>query len=213
MEIKIFEFNPISEHTYIAYDDTKECVIIDAGCYFPQEQEELLSFVAENKLQVKHIINTHLHFDHIFGVNLVTQKFGLGLEAHQGDEILLHQYKEQLRMFGFPDNGEPAPKIEKYLTESDTIAFGNQEFEIYHIPGHSLGSIVFYNKKAKCVFVGDVLFRGSVGRSDLAGGDHNLLISGIRSKLLTLPDETVVYSGHGPSTTIGFEKRSNQFLV
>lgn len=213
MEVKIFEFNPVSEHTYVAYDETKECVIIDAGCYFPDEQEELLGFISDNNLQVKHIINTHLHFDHIFGINLVTQKYGLGLEANKGDEHLLTQFKDQLRMFGFPDTGEPAPKIEKYLTESDTISFGNQTFKIYHIPGHSLGSIVFHNEKAKCLFVGDVLFRGSVGRTDLPGGDHQMLISGIRTKLLNLPDETVVYSGHGPSTTIGYEKNSNPFLV
>ena len=213
MEVKIFEFNPVSEHTYVAYDQTKECVIIDAGCYFPHEQEELLSFITDHQLQVKHIINTHLHFDHVFGINLVTRQFGLGLEAHQGDEVLLDRHKEQLRMFGFPDDGQPVPQIQKYLTEEDVIRFGNQEFKIYHVPGHSLGSIVFHNEKAKCLFAGDVLFHGSVGRTDLEEGDHQLLISGIKSKLLVLPDETVVYSGHGASTTIGFEKKNNPFLV
>ena len=213
MKVRIFEFNPVAEHTYIAYDDTKECVIIDAGCYFPEEQKQLLNFISDNSLRVKHIINTHLHFDHVFGINLVTRKYGLGLEAHKGDEPLLSQFKEQLQMFGFPDTGEPAPRIEKYLTEDDVISFGNQKLKIYHIPGHSLGSIVFHNEEAKCAFVGDVLFRGSVGRTDLVGGDSHQLITGIKKKLMVLPDETIVYSGHGPASTIGYERENNPFLV
>lgn len=212
MEVKSFEFNPVAEHTYVLYDATKECVIVDAGCYFPEEQKVLSDFISNNNLQVKHIINTHLHFDHVFGINYVTSKYNLGLEAHEGDQILLDQYKQQLQMFGFPDDGQPAAQISKYLTEADTIKFGNQELRIFHVPGHSPGSIVFYNEKGKSLIVGDVLFRGSIGRTDLIGGNHEQLISGIKSKLLNLPEDVVVYSGHGPSTTIGYEKSNNPFL-
>lgn len=213
MKIERFEFNPVSENTYVVYDETKECVIIDAGCFFPEEKAELAHFIESNELKVKHIINTHLHFDHVLGLNFVMDKYQLPLEAHKGDKPILQQLKTQLQMFGFPDTGEPIPQIAKYLTEEDTVEFGNQKFTILHVPGHSLGSIVFYNKEAGCAFVGDVLFQGSIGRTDLMGGNYEQLITGIQEKLLSLPAETVVYPGHGPSTTIGSEAKSNPFLV
>ena len=122
---------------------SKECVIIDAGCFFPEEKAELVHFIESNNLEVKHIINTHLHFDHVLGLNYVIDQYQQPLEANKGDEPLLHQLKSQLQMFGFPDTGEPVPQIEKYLTEDDVIEFGNQRFKIFHVPGHSLGSIVF----------------------------------------------------------------------
>lgn len=213
MKIKTFEFNPVSENTYVLYDETNECVIVDAGCFFHEEKTELNDFIVDNDLIVKHIVNTHLHFDHVLGINFVTNQFKLELQAHKDDQFLLEQFKSQLQMFGFPDTGEPAPQIGKYLTEEDTIKFGNQELKIFHVPGHSPGSIVFYNEVQGCMIVGDVLFRGSVGRTDLPGGSHEQLISGIKTKLLGLPNETIVYSGHGPATTIGFEKENNPFLV
>ncbi len=213
MKIKVFEFNPVSENTYVIYDDTNECIIIDAGCYFHEEKTQLLDFIVDNSLVVKHIINTHLHFDHVLGLNFVMDQFKLELQAHKADEFLLEQLKSQLQMFGFPDNGEPAPKIGKYLTEEDIIKFGNQELKLFHVPGHSPGSLVFYNEKAGCMIAGDVLFRGSIGRTDLPQGNHQQLIDGIKAKLLGLPSETVVYSGHGPSTTIGYEKENNPFLI
>lgn len=213
MKIQTFEFNPISENTYVVYDETKESIIIDPGCFFPEEKQTLWDFVKDNGLEVKRIINTHLHFDHVLGLNFATQQFKLPAEAHQGDEELLVQLKNQLQMFRFPDDGEPVPTIGRYLTESDTIEFGNQKFKIFHIPGHSQGSVAYYNEVSKVIFVGDILFRGSVGRTDLPGGNHDLLISGIKSKLLTLPDETIVYPGHGEPTTIGAEKRRNPFLI
>lgn len=213
MKIKSFEFNPVSENTYVIYDDTKECVIIDAGCYYHEEKTTLLNFIVDNELVVRHIINTHLHFDHVLGLNFVMDQFKLKLQAHKDDEFLLEQLKSQLQMFGFPDNGEAAPQIGKYLTEEDVVKFGNQELKIFHVPGHSPGSIVFYNEAAGCIIAGDVIFRGSVGRTDLPGGSHGQLIRGIKEKLLILPDETVVYPGHGPSSTIGYEKENNPFLV
>lgn len=212
MQVQSFEFNPVSENTYVVYDETKECVIIDAGCFFPEEKAELAHFIESNGLEIKHIINTHLHFDHVLGLNFVIDKYGLPLEAHKGDEPLLLNLKAQLQMFGFPDMGEPTPQIGKYLTEDDIIEFGNQKFKILHVPGHSLGSIVFYNEEAECAFVGDVLFRESIGRTDLEGGNLDTLLAGIKQKLFSLPENTVVYSGHGPSTTIGYEKQNNPFF-
>ncbi|HMM01685.1 MAG: MBL fold metallo-hydrolase [Prevotella sp.] len=212
MNVKIFEFNPISENTYVAYDETKECVIIDPGCFFPDEKALLLNFILDNDLVVKHLLNTHLHFDHIFGNNFIYEQFHLETEANKGDEFLLEQLPAQLQMFGFKNESAEIPRISKYLNENDVVTFGNQRFIVLEIPGHSPGSIIFYNQDAGCAFVGDVLFRGSVGRTDLAGGSHGQLIAGIKSKLLTLPKETVIYSGHGPLTTIGEEIKSNFYL-
>lgn len=212
MKIKTFEFNPLGVNTYILYDETSECIIIDAACIFPNENEALLHFIEENNLLVKRLINTHLHFDHLFGVNFTAGKFNLKLEANKKDLFLLDNLQDQLQMFGFNSDRNFKPEIGKFLTEEDTIRFGNQEFKIIHVPGHSPGSLVFYNEKENVAIVGDVLFNGSIGRTDLAGGDFDLLIDGIRSKLFLLPDETVVYPGHGSETTIGKEKRHNPFV-
>ncbi|MDR2956110.1 MAG: MBL fold metallo-hydrolase [Prevotella sp.] len=212
MKVKIFEFNPIRENTYIAYDKTKECVIIDPGCFFQEERSEFLDFIVDNDLVVKHLLNTHMHFDHIFGNEFIYEQFHLLPEGNKGDEFLLEQMPLQMEMFGFKNDGYKAPKIGKYLKENDIVTFGNQRFIVLEVPGHSPGHIVFYNQEAGCVFAGDVLFRGSIGRTDLAGGNHQQLIDGIKGKLLTLPGDTVIYSGHGPLTTIREEIRSNYYL-
>lgn len=211
MDVKIFEFNPISENTYVAYDDTKECVIIDPGCFFPDEKSVLLDFILDNNLVVKHLLNTHLHYDHVFGNHFIYEQFGLLAEAHEGDEFLLERLPKQIKMYGFKSN-EPVPRIGKYLNENDVIEFGNQKMVVIHVPGHSPGSIVFYNEKAGCAFVGDVLFRGSVGRTDLEKGSMSQLLDGIKNKLLALPPDTIIYSGHGPLTTIREEARNNFYL-
>lgn len=211
MEIKIFQFNPIGVNTYVLYDETKECVIIDAACFYHDEKELLLNFILDNELIVKHLLNTHLHFDHVLGNEFIKKQFGLDTEANKLDQFLLDGLPAQMRMFGF-DPIDDVPVIGKYLEEGDVVKFGNQQLKILHIPGHSPGSVVFYSSENNCVFVGDVLFRYSVGRTDLAGGDYRQLIEGIHQKLLILPPDTIVYPGHGPATTIGDEKRSNPFL-
>lgn len=212
MKIKQFEFNPVEENTFVLYDETKECVIIDAGCFNHDEKLELLDFILDNDLVVKHLLNTHLHFDHVFGNVFMEERLGLLTEANAKDEFLLKKMPEQMRLFGFM-NELPAPKIGKYLNENDTITFGNQELVVLEVPGHSPGSLVFYSAKGECLFVGDVLFRNSIGRTDLEGGNLDQLISGIKSKLFKLPSNTVVYSGHGPSTTIGYEQNNNPYLI
>ncbi|MEA4949171.1 MAG: MBL fold metallo-hydrolase [Petrimonas sp.] len=212
MKIKIFEFNPLGVNTYVLYDETGECIVVDASCFFPDENELLLNFILDNNLTVKYLVNTHLHFDHIFGVNFMASQFGLKLQAHRDDIFLLEKMSEQLQLFGFNTNVDYTPEIGRYLSEDDVISFGEQQLKVLHVPGHSPGSIVFYNEKEQFAVVGDVLFNGSIGRTDLLGGNFEQLIEGIRTKLFTLPDKTEIYPGHGQKTTIGREKRDNPFV-
>lgn len=213
MKIKIFECNPLAVNTFVLSDETKECVVIDAACFYPDEREDLINYIIDNDLVVKHLINTHLHFDHIFGVNVVAEQFNVKMKCHKNDAFLLENIPQQLQLFGFGNsNTDYTPQIGCFLTEEDTITFGNQKLRIFHVPGHSPGSLVFYDEKTGSLFVGDVLFRGGIGRTDLVGGNYDQLVNGIRTKLFELPDETVVYPGHGPATTIGEERKNNPFV-
>lgn len=211
MNIQTFEFNPVRENTYILYDETKECVIVDPGCFYEEEQEMLIQFIESNQLIVKQILNTHLHFDHVFGSAFVQEKFGLETQANKADEFLVDNLSAQLQLFGFSGTiGKPI--IGKYLKEGDVVTFGNQKLSVFEVPGHSPGSVVFYNKEAGCVVSGDALFRSSIGRTDLPQGSQSTLVKAIKEKLFTLPANTVVYPGHGPQTTIGYEMQHNPFL-
>lgn len=212
MKVKVFEFNPIAVNTYVLYDKAGECVIIDAACFYPDEQRELFNFINNKNLVIKHVLNTHLHFDHLFGVNFIEKQFEVQMKAHKADEFLLTSIKDQLASFGFTPKDDYTPTIGKYIDEDDIIEFGNQKLSIIHVPGHSPGSIVFYSQDNGIVVSGDVLFNGSIGRTDLFQGNHNQLIDEIKTKLLTLPGDTVVYPGHGPATTIKREIKSNPFL-
>jgi len=211
MTIKIFTFNPFQENTYLLFDETKEAVLIDAGCITETEKLTLKRFIDENGLTLKRLINTHLHLDHQFGNKFVADTFGLLPEANQQDEFLLANVVEQARSFGFSVE-EEAQALGAYINEGDEIKFGNCSLKAIHVPGHSPGSLAFYSEKEGVVFAGDVLFRNSIGRTDLPYGDYATLILSITKKLLPLPDSTVVYCGHGPSTTIGSEKNSNPYL-
>ncbi len=211
MTIKIFTFNPFQENTYLLFDETKEAVLIDAGCITDTEKLTLKRFIDENDLTLKRLINTHLHLDHQFGNKFVTDTFGLVPEANQQDEFLLANVVVQARSFGFSVEEEAQP-LGTYINEGDEIKFGNCSLKAIHVPGHSPGSLAFYSEKEGVVFAGDVLFRNSIGRTDLPYGDYATLILSITKKLLPLPDSTVVYCGHGPSTTIGSEKNSNPYL-
>jgi len=211
MTIKTFTFNPIQENTYLVYDETNEAVVIDAGCVSEIEKRALKNYIEDNNLTLKRVINTHLHFDHQFGNKFLFDTYGILPEAGKADEYLLDDVVAHVRSFGL-DIKEEAQTLGGYLTENQVIKFGNTSFVIYQVPGHSPGSVAFYDQKDGIVFAGDVLFRGSIGRTDLPQGDYATLIESITKKLLPLPDSTVVYCGHGPSTTIGFERKNNPFL-
>lgn len=211
MTIKTFTFNPFQENTYLLFDETKESVIIDAGCIFDAEKQTLKKYIEDNSLTVKRIINTHLHLDHQFGNKFLFQTYGIKPEACQEDEFLLETVVAQARSFGFPMTEEAEP-LGEYIIENQEIKFGNSILKAIHVPGHSPGSMAFYSEKDGILISGDVLFQGSIGRTDLPKGDYATLILSITKKLLPLPDSTVIYCGHGPTTTIGSEKTNNPFL-
>lgn len=210
MQIKSFTFNPFSENTYVLYDETGECVIVDPGCAFPDEEVELSEFISDNKLTVKNIILTHAHVDHVMGCDYTTKKYGVGITMHKDDLFMLQRAPQIGLMYGFPVKEAPEP--EAYLEEGDIFSFGSTKLEIVHTPGHSPGSISFIHTPSKSIISGDVLFQGSIGRTDLPGGDMNTLLNAIRSKLFPLGDDFQVFSGHGSPTTIGAEKKFNPFL-
>ena len=211
MIIKTFTFSPFQENTYLVFDETHEAVLIDAGCFNESEQLQLKNYIQENNLILKRLLNTHLHLDHQFGNRFVTDTYGLKPEAAKEDEFLIAKMLTQARMFGLPFSGE-AQELGAYIEDNQEICFGNSKFIALHVPGHSPGSMAFYSEKEGVLFAGDVLFNGSIGRTDLEQGDYATLIRSIQNRLLPLPDSTVVYSGHGPSTTIGNEKVNNPFL-
>ncbi|NDV64507.1 MBL fold metallo-hydrolase [Bacteroides sp. 224] len=211
MKIKRFEFNMFPVNCYVLWDETKEAVVIDPGCFYEEEKQTLKNYIANNDLKLKHVLNTHLHLDHIFGNPFMKQEFGLSPEANKADEFWLEMAPHQSRSYGFKLPDDPIP-LGKYLCDGDQITFGNTVLEAIHVPGHSPGSLVFYCKESNCMFAGDVLFQGSVGRADLTGGNFDELIENICSRLFVLPAETVVYPGHGAATTIGIEKVENPFF-
>ncbi len=211
VEIKKFAVNPLQENTLLISDETGECVFVDPGFYFPVEHDEIKNYISENNLKPVMIANTHCHFDHIMGVEFIRQEYNIPFVAHPDDAFWVKKAIDQGKMFGF--DMKPVNPPDSFFSENEKLKFGNTEFDIIHVPGHSPGHVVFYSEKEKILIGGDVLFHGSIGRSDLPGGDQATLISGIKEKLFKLPDETKVYCGHGPETTLGFEKESNPFLT
>ena len=211
MKIKRFEFNMFPENCYVLWDETNEAVVIDPGCFYEEEKQALKNFIIKNGLNVKHLLNTHLHLDHIFGNPFMLKEFGLKAEANLADEFWIDEAPKQSRMFGFQLQEAPVP-LGTYLHDGDIITFGNTELEAIHVPGHSPGSLVYYCAADHCMFSGDVLFQGSIGRADLAGGNFDELIEHICSRLFILPNDTIVYPGHGAPTTIGIEKAENPFF-
>ncbi len=211
MKIKSFAFNPFSENTYVLYDDTLECIIIDPGCFEPAEYDTLRVFIDEEGLMPVRLINTHCHIDHIFGNHLIARDYGLKLEAHPLEEEVLRRAAQWAHMYQLPFT--PSPPIEAFVEEGDVVAFGNTELDVVFTPGHSPGSVCLLHNDSRQAIVGDVLFYGSIGRTDLPGGDHETLIESIRTKLLVLEDDWSVHNGHGPATTIGHERRMNPFLA
>ena len=211
IHVEKFIVNPLQENSYVVSDETGECVFIDPGFFYTEEHDEVKQYITDKKLKPVKIINTHCHFDHIMGVEFIRNQFNIPFAAHPDDAFWIEKATDQGHMFGF--EVKPVRPIDSFLHENEQVKFGNSVFEIIHIPGHSPGHVVFYNKESGILIAGDVLFYGSIGRTDLPRGNHESLVSNIKNKLFKLPDETKVYSGHGPETTIGFEKTTNPFLT
>lgn len=209
MNVKCLEFNFLPVNTYIIWDDTKECAIIDPGCFYEGESERLAEFISDNNLKVKLLLNTHLHFDHVFGNLFVEKTYGIQAKANDADNPWIENISQRLSAFGLHYNGAVNPILpENVLREGDVMEFGNTKLHVLHIPGHSPGSLVFLNKEEKILFSGDVLFQNGMGRTDFPDGDGPALWNGIRTKLMTLDPSTTVFPGHGPATTIGQERPS-----
>jgi len=208
--IQRFPFNPFQVNTYILWDETKECAIIDPGCYSADEQEILTGFIAENGLKPVRLLNTHCHIDHIAGMAFVSHYYSLQPEAHPAGLAFIRHSEKAGFVYGFDNLETIDPQLP--LKEGDIIRFGKTELHVIETPGHADGSVCFICHTDKFVITGDVLFHQSIGRSDLPTGDYDVLIKNIRDKLLTLPPDYKVYSGHGPETTIGYEAYSNPFL-
>ena len=211
MEISIFTFNAFQENTYILHDETLECVIIDPGCSNSVEEAELDNYIASRNLKPVKLINTHCHIDHVLGNKYVMEKYGIQLHSHKGEAPVLQANVQVAAMYGL--DYAPSPEIDVFLEEGESLNFGNTTLEILFTPGHSPASLSLFHRPSKQLIAGDVLFQGSIGRTDLPGGDFDTLIKSIKSKYYPLGDEVIVYPGHGPSTTIIGEKIRNPFLA
>ena len=214
MLLKHFVVNPFGVNAFVLSNDAGEAILVDPSVGREAERKALADYISSNNLKVVRLLNTHLHLDHVLGNAFVERTYGVKPEAHEEDAFLLDLQEEQSQMFGLPVE-EPSPALGDYLAEGDLVEIPGISLKVLHIAGHSPGGLAFYcenpgevnGKKAPpLLFSGDILFAGSMGRSDLFGGDEEALVSGIKSKLMTLPAETLVFPGHGPSTTIGEER-------
>lgn len=210
LKIKSFEFSPIQENTYILYNELKECAIIDPGCYFDDEKDKLVDFISKMDLKPILLLNTHCHLDHVFGNKFVAEKYDLKLHIHEKEKRVLEMAPFAGLGFNMPFDNYNGEIL--FIKGGDIINIGSDRLSALLTPGHSPGSLSFYCEKDKFVISGDALFHRSIGRTDLPGGDHELLLKNIREQLFVLPDETQVYSGHGQVTNIGDEKKLNPFL-
>lgn len=212
MNVKTLVFNPFQENTYIVWSKSRECAIIDPGMMYHNEYQAISAFIEEKGLTPTHLLNTHMHIDHVAGNEYISNKYGLVAEGNIEDNFLAERVKEQAQMFGVPYSGNNVT-IGKNLSENDIIKIGDESLKVIEIPGHSKGHIAFYSEKDNFIFTGDALFQLSIGRTDLPTGNYNQLLTSIDTKLMTLPDETVVYPGHGNKTTIGFEREHNPYII
>ena len=209
--IKAFTFSPVQENTYVLYNDKGNTFIIDPGCYFEEERDTLAQFLQQNKLQPVKLLNTHCHLDHVFGNKWIYEAYGLELHLHRNEQQVLAFAPTSGLMWNLPFDNYNGPF--HFINEGDELLLDDDLLKVLFAPGHAPGHVCFYCSAQGFVIGGDVLFRESIGRTDLPGGNHETLLNSIRTQLFTLPDETVVYSGHGPTTTIGYEKRNNPFLA
>lgn len=210
LHIKSFEFNPIQENTYLIYNGFNECAIIDPGCYFDHEKDELVRFIEDNNLVPKLLLNTHCHLDHVFGNHFIAEKYGLTLRIHENEIPVIRFAPASGLMYNLPFDNYTGEY--DFIKEGEEIFLGEDKLFAQLTPGHSPGSISFYHEVGKFVISGDALFFRSIGRTDLPLGNHEQLLASIKAQLLSLPDDTAVYSGHGPATSIGAERLHNPFL-
>jgi len=211
IQLHQFVFNDFLENAYVLYDETGECVIVDPGCYYASEKEDLRKFIQGNNLRPVLLLNTHCHVDHVFGNKFISETFAVPLLMNEGDIFLLDAAVDTGKFYGI--SMEPSPPPDKFLSDGDEVHFGNSMLKVIAAPGHSPGGICFYAVEEKMLVSGDVLFQSSIGRTDLPGGNYQILMESIFNKVLPLPGETKVYSGHGPVTTIGDERKNNPFLI
>lgn len=211
LTVKRFIFNPIQENTYVVYNGKDACAVIDPGCYFPEEKQSLASWLKESHLHPNFLLNTHCHLDHVFGNKWVAEHYLLELQMGENELWTFRFAPESGIRWSMPFENYAGNII--FLKEGDQIQLGADSLEVLFTPGHSIGHIAFYNRQQGFVISGDLLFRMGIGRSDLPGGDAALLLESIRQKLMVLPDDTIVYPGHGEPTTIGYEKENNPFLA
>ena len=211
LNVKKFTFNPFSENTYVVTDEFKNAVIIDPGCYYKAEQNELDSYILKNNLKLKSILHTHSHLDHMFGTAYLADKYNLDLWICKEDLVTYQSYEKVCKVYGVPITFSPNP-TPKFFDLKQLIQIDGIKFEILFVPGHSPGHVAFYNKENNFLINGDCLFENSIGRTDLPGGNHQQLIDSIKNEIFILPDETLVYCGHGNETTIKAEKSFNPFL-
>ncbi|MBC8046122.1 MAG: MBL fold metallo-hydrolase [Fimbriimonadaceae bacterium] len=208
--IASFTVNPFYENSYVLWDETGECVIIDPGHYTKEEKEEITDFITQHKLTPKYLINTHCHIDHVLGNKFIAEKYTVPLMMHKGEVPVLNEVINYAPTFGIYYQQSPDPEI--FVDEGAIVQFGNTELKVFFTPGHSPASVCFYCEKDKYIIGGDVLFYDSIGRTDLPGGDYDTLINSIKNKLMVLPDDVKVYAGHMQATTIGRERKLNPFL-
>jgi glyoxylase-like metal-dependent hydrolase (beta-lactamase superfamily II) len=210
MQIKLFELNPVHVNTYLIYDDTKEAALIDCGAFTKEEQDRVRAYIDFHHLKLKLLLNTHLHFDHLLGNRFIYETYGLKPQYHESEESM-PGLRKQTVIFGLPVDYEPVG-ADNFINDGDILRFGNTTLEALLTPGHSPGSISYYCREDNCVFTGDALFRHDIGRTDLWGGNEETLVNAIRNKLLTLPDDTEIYPGHGPASTVKEEKQHNPYI-
>ena len=212
MLTKAFTFNPVGENTYIIWDEeSREAAIIDAGMSNNREYAAVSEFIDKEKLQLKFALQTHMHFDHIWGLSFVQETYGLKPLCHMAEEGIYNDAPEMTSMFRLSMNWN-LPAIERYINEGETFQLGKTTIKVLHTPGHTPGGLSYYIESAKTIFTGDTLFQGSIGRTDLPGGNLTEELNSIKTKIITLPEDTVIYSGHGPKSTIGWELRNNPYL-
>lgn len=210
-KVECFVFNMFYENTFVVYNQENECIIFDPGCYDQRERKRLSDFVKGKGLSVKHLLNTHCHIDHVFGNRFCSEQFDVVLSIPEGETDMLAAFPQVAQMYGI-DAIQQSPDPAILLKEGDVITLGENRFHVISAPGHSPAGICLYNEEESYLIAGDVLFEGSIGRTDLPGGNHALLLQNIEQKLLCLPDDVTVYCGHGPTTTIGKERKTNPFL-